>query len=937
MLALIWFAFRRLVSKTGFLLLMVTSSSLAVALAIGVPEFSNAASKRIMQEELGKRVPSSQGHRFAVRLSMPVHANTQMSLDAATYARDWMADLLSRELRLRVSSAYMQSTSPSLYLRTRPGDEFYDPNLVQAVKLSYVPDLADHIEVIEGDPFGSPAPAGLLQVWIERNLAETSGYTVGDVFHLSDPTSPKKEPVDTRIAGIWTYLGGGGEWYGRHSVSLPHSLITTKDQYESYVAPLCAGFTERNIWHIILDDSTLQLGRADFYLDALTEVEKQVRQRFPAAAMELSPRQELEQAHQRMLGLSALLFGLSLPFWASILVFILSLSSVSGRAQESEIATLVSRGSSRWQVFGLLLIENGLVLVLALPLGVAGGLALAHLMGNAQGFLTFTSREPLQVGLETVNWGLALLAGVITLAARLIAMASASRLSIVTYERSASRRSLGAMALLGVGMITLVAATVYTYWRLRETNAGQLLAWRPEGAGINDPLLVLAPALFLLTNALLIAQLFALPINPLGLIAKRLGSSAYLGLLNLSREGNLYRLPIFLLVLCLGFGAFYVSLAKSANIWLVDRLRYQVGADLTFQQGDERDPLSQGTGETGRESAAWALPISDYEQMEGVARATAVGDYSARILVSSQTSEVRLLAIDRLSFPQVVYYRRDLSPNPLGELMNRLGMHPDGILLPADLMAQLQLSPGDNISLRVWLGKYDQVFQFTIVDSFDYFPTMYPNDAFALVANLDYMQTVTSGSFSHGIWMRLEPEASAEAVLTAVRRLGVNAVQPRDLREITTDDLQQLERVGVFGMLTICFVGVAFLACLGFTIVGFYTVTSRIVRFGVLQALGMKRHEITASVALELGVTLAFGIVVGSLFGMSAAHIYVPHLALLNDTAAAIPPFIPIFDWERALLLGSVMFALLLTIEALLIVRVLRTKPFALLRMGLRP
>jgi len=103
----------------------------------------------------------------------------------------------------------------------------------------------------------------------------------------------------------------------------------------------------------------------------------------------------------------------------------------------------------------------------------------------------------------------------------------------------------------------------------------------------------------------------------------------------------------------------------------------------------------------------------------------------------------------------VAYYRSDYSAQSLGELMNELARVADGVLLPPILAAGLDLAPGDLLPVNAFLEK-DTPFrtEFTVVGSFDYFPTM-QNGQQVLVATWI-------------IWRRL-PEGHAARDLAAAR------------------------------------------------------------------------------------------------------------------------------------------------------------------------
>jgi hypothetical protein len=126
-------------------------------------------------------------------------------------------------------------------------------------------------------------------------------------------------------------------------------------------------------------------------------------------------------------------------------------------------------------------------------------------------------------------------------------------------------------------------------------------------------------------------------------------------------------------MICLSLGAFYSSIALSLNEWLVECVRYQVGADYKFQQA--MPPPSMG-GPSEFDSVvdpevanAWLLPHSDYLTIPGVEQAARVGQFEASVKFSLGGDPI-FLGTDRLAPPQVVYYRDDFAQASLGELMN---------------------------------------------------------------------------------------------------------------------------------------------------------------------------------------------------------------------------------------------------------------------------
>jgi hypothetical protein len=235
--------------------------------------------------------------------------------------------------------------------------------------------------------------------------------------------------------------------------------------------------------------------------------------------------------------------------------------------------------------------------LISTPLGVLAGMGIARLLGHSDGFMRFIGGEGLPVYFSSINWTLVGLGILLGLLSRLAPTWLTTRSNIITYERQSARREATFGIVRIILMVAMAAVTYYTYYRLSSMGTLAFMTWQGEADPLRDPLLLLAPTLFLFTASLIISELFILLMRSLTWVGHLVHSAAaYLGVTNLAREGSYYRVPIYLLVLCLNLGVFYASLALSADIWLADRLAYQVGADYF---------LTHATGGASR-AACWA-------------------------------------------------------------------------------------------------------------------------------------------------------------------------------------------------------------------------------------------------------------------------------------------------------------------------------------------
>lgn len=930
-LALIRFALRRLRSRAFLNILILLSVAITVAIMVAVPVFSEGVSRLILREELNVRTQTVNRPPFSVRYYGLPKGRQPLSLQDGEYIHQWLADALRTEVGLPVIGSYAQYQSPPLRVRI-PGKVYtaQEPDLA-SLRVALVHDIDRHITVTHGEPYGQVSDPDALHVWVVRQTADRLALQVGEYLDMAYFFRAGTEPIRMKVAGFWEPNDPlDSYWYWEPARLFGDVVLTIPEQYEAFIAPITPEGFGFAFWYYILDDGRMSLDQVPRYIRALEVIQREVGRRIPDGSMDYSPDQELLRAQARKTTLSDILLTFALPLMGILASFIASVSFVTARFQIRETAIVRSRGTSRLQLLLLSFLETLIVLVLATPLGVAGGLFLARLMGYSYGFLHFTPRDPLQVNAIAASPQLVMLALALGMLSRLVPTWLATRFSIVTYERERARTIGGSGVMRFLLLAFLTAATYYAYYQLVQGGPLGLMGMRSGTDTARDPLLLLAPTLFLFAGSLLSAELFLFLIRPLALVARMLPMTpTYFGWTSLVREGQQYRIPVFLLVLCLNLGIFYASLARSADIWLVDRLRYRVGADLTFEH------LTYGdAGGAGVASDSWLLPPSAYEALPGVERATRVGRYSASLPLVRDLPEVNLLLIDRLDFPAVAYWRSDFAPVSLGELMNRLGATPNGVLIPSRLAAQLPPGTEEELTMDVSINEVIYRFTFRIVGYYDYFPTMSPGTPLYVVGNMEYVQREIGGAFPHTVWMRLTPDADPTAVLARIEGLQVTPARPVNLRQLVAQDQQNLERIGIFGLLTVCFLTGVLLSGAELLIYSFANLTGRTTRFAMLRAIGMHSREIVGIVASEYLLVLAYGVVAGIVLGVLSSQLYVPYFPLTQNPAQQVPPFLPVVDWGSAGWMAAAVSIALVVIGGTILVHVVQQQLFQVLRMG---
>jgi putative ABC transport system permease protein len=278
------------------------------------------------------------------------------------------------------------------------------------------------------------------------------------------------------------------------------------------------------------------------------------------------------------------------------------------------------------------------------------------------------------------------------------------------------------------------------------------------------------------------------------------------------------------------------------------------------------------------------------------------------------------MAIDRLEFPQVAWYRPDFASESLGDLMNRLALTTDGVLISRAALQKQGAKPGDQITLLVTNNTIRATMQFTIVGTYDYFPTVYDDVALTMVGNLEYLNSVFGFTVPHDLWLRLAPGTPAAPLLKALPgTLGIGAASFQESAALIASEQGKTERVGIFGTLSIGFLAAAIMAILGLLIYSYASLRDRVYRFGVLNAVGVSRGQIMAQLVLEYAFLVLFGVSLGALIGSASAQLFVPFFRFTGEKGVPLPPLLPVFAEQQVLLLvlaftGAILLAELLTL-----------------------
>ena len=224
--------------------------------------------------------------------------------------------------------------------------------------------------------------------------------------------------------------------------------------------------------------------------------------------------------------------------------------------------------------------------------------------------------------------------------------------------------------------------------------------------------------------------------------------------------------------------------------------------------------------------------------------------------------------------------------------------------------------------------------EFTIAGIYDYFPTVFPDERIAVVANLDHIFEQAGMVVPYGIWAKTAPGLDTKRLKDGVESLGMQITSIHDLRAEISDDTSRLERVGVFGMLSIGFLASAGLSILGLLMYISASLGTRLQRFAMLRAIGCSLNQLMTVVTLEFLTVIIYGVGGGAVLGTVASYAFVPYFQLTENPQLPIPPFIAEIAWGPIGTFAVIFGVVLGTTVAALLYGVARRQLAQALRLG---
>jgi putative ABC transport system permease protein len=901
----------RMVAQWELVLAAIIGLVASISLILSIPLYADGVYYRTLQENItggpGNEIKARPPFSFLFHYygGWDGNLNWEDIQPVTEYLSNSVADTLdlpqSEEVRFISTDSY--PLVPQGESDRSAGKQFIH------TRLGVMSGLRDRIHILDGrfPNVENASDSEALDVLISSNLAEETGYQVGDVYQLyvSEDWFIERDPlreIPVQIVGIWEPDDPSADFWISDPSIYNNVLFIPEESFTTIVDQYIPEAIFSAYWYFVMDGSNVYSGDVQPILRNIYKLERNAYVLLPNLRLSVSPVEVLTTYRRATDLLTILLYAFTVPIIGLILAFIGLVSRLTVERQRNEIAVMRSRGASPFQVLSFTILEGVLLGMVAFIISLPIAIQLTGWIGQTRSFMDFSATGNLRVGISTEVIRIGIFALVLVLIAMLIPAIGAARRTIVSYKLEIGRTPTRPWWQRVWLDVIILITTAYGIYLLRQQ--GRIVVFGSEGGAdpFQNPLFFLIPALGIFALTLFSLRFIQPIMAGVAKIAERTkNTSLTLAARQLSRSPGNYSTPLIILALTVSLSSYTASVAFTFDQHLFDQTYYNVGADIRFLDVGDSSQLNATANQDGETDGGWQfIPVHEYAKVEGVETVTRLGRYTARASIGTSSTEGLFFGVDPGDFPKVVFWRDDFSSKSLEDLMNRLVLDPTGVLVPIDYLRETGLKIGDPINLRVHTNGQNNNFSVTVAGSFEYFPTWYPQDGPLFVGNLDYLFEQAGGEFPYRVLLHVKDGVDP----AALGREGLHSLD-YNVRYLSWDTpvlnitatQAQPERQGLFGFLFIGFATAALLTALAFLLYVLFSFRQRFIELGVLRAAGLSMVQMSGYMVWELTFLILLGISIGTVLGLWASNLFIPYLQIGSQVSALVPPFRVLIAW----------------------------------------
>lgn len=879
--------FQKLLHKKWMVLCLLIGNILLVAVAVSYPMYRNSSFQRMLTDEFDRYL-EEEGQWPAVWSVKHVR-----SLGRSGTGYEQLRDYVDQcQAQLNVP-LYQEIEFLSTSLDDAKPVVERDERLERRLQITAISGLEEQVTIYAGRlPEKELAEDGCVEVMVGSAVADSLNVLLDEVYQFEKLLWEDGTPVRIRVVGMFRATNELSPFWVEEPSSLHRDVIAPIEVFKACFLgeerELALGCKKRiyQLW----DYETITPGQ----IKDIMRTSRQLVQAEQRGSVIQDNVYEgiIESYSAKAKKVEVSLMILQMPVLALLLAFIYMISAQMLAMEQSEISVMKSRGAKRKQILQMYLIQNLLLGLLSLMIGLPLGGVFCSVLGTATDFMEFSGRRILQVKWSAdIVWyaGAAL---IMMMVMTLIPVIGYSRVSIVNLKQSQAKkkRSLWKKMYLDVICLAVALYGYYSFSRNRQQMMEQVLTGETL-----DPLLYLSSSLFLLGCGLLALRLQPLFLQLIfGLGRKRMAPASYVAFVEGIRGARKKEFIMLFMILTVSLGIHNTTVARTIVANAEKNAGYTTGADLVLKEVWKDNSSMIPAGET----ITYTEPdYGKYDMIEGMETHTKV--LNMRISMGRRSPDMQLMGIITNEFAQVARMPEGLLPYDYYDYLNVLASSANAALVSENFMTRLDYHLGDTLQIP---DRHGGSIRLKIRGFFNYWPSYSPysyelnsdgslleEDNYLIVANLAMLDQ-EQGQVPYEIWFKAED--SSEGIYSWLRENpDVKLTKFVDLEEVRAEICNDTLFQGTNGILTMSFIVVLLLCGVGYLIYFILSIRSRELLFGVLRAMGMKKAEISHMLVLEQIFCGLYSILMGTGIGLAGSRMFVP---MVQNAYAASDQVLPL-------------------------------------------
>ncbi|MCZ6706765.1 MAG: FtsX-like permease family protein [Chloroflexi bacterium] len=578
-------------------------------------------------------------------------------------------------------------TTATFFL-TPPGEAVTEEPDRPRSRFQFLSDLESNITVDEGTfppreaTFSNPPR---IDVSLSSEAAAAFGVSIGDEFDLHPFWRADKEPVRVIVTGLISQTDPEADYWRDD----PDRFVVNTPAWNTF-----AFFIDENalfdVLAVYLPDISADLETIAYVNQGslnsrnAAEAALLLRASMQAIGGEVErtrvqtqlPR-VLETFTEKKFFSRLPLLVLTLQVVGIVLYYVVMVSTLVVDRQSGEIALLKSRGAGLYQIVSVYLIEGGVLAAIGMALGPLLALGAIAGLGKTPPFDGLSGGDFLSVRLTAGAYLWGGIGAALSILALVWPAFRASNYSIVRYKQAISRPAEKTVIQRYYLDVVLVIVALILFFQLQDS--GSLVTEDLFGGLEQDPLLLIAPAIFIVAVGIIFLRMFPLILSIASWASDKFaGIAVQLSLWHLVRAPLQNARLVLLLILATSIAMFSATFGSTLDQSFEDRASYLTGAPLRVSEVR----LARGLGvEPFRET---------FQNHPGVERiAPVIRSEATYVRALATTFRASLLGVDveSLLLEDVAFFREDFAAVDLATLLEPIaanGVDPPQLRVPAE-------------------------------------------------------------------------------------------------------------------------------------------------------------------------------------------------------------------------------------------------------------